>query len=276
MHRALSIGGFLAFALTGFSAEPGYPRDIARWQEVSVPRETDQGARMAWFYAANYSRHEWRVFAERDQVCAHLTTANDPNPKEQPKFTPKAGKFHGASSFAAVEDGWIVGFNRGEFGAALFWFSRDGRRNYKVSDHQVVDFFSLSDGLHAIEGLAHLDMSTGSVIRIARPRPNARWKAATAIKLPFAPYAISVRRDGTMLITLSDSLVSIGPDRKIHTLLSDPPWRGLYPNSSLLSPDERKLYVGMRQFVGEFDLSTKELRLLIPSNAFLNKRPQKR
>ncbi|MDR0276200.1 MAG: hypothetical protein LBI48_12880 [Burkholderiaceae bacterium] len=138
-----------------------------------------------------------------------------------------------------------------------------------------MDFFSLPDGLHAIEGLSHLSMSEGSVIRIERPQPGARWQAATVTKLPFAPYAVSVRRDGTALVTLSDSLVQIDDGRGIVTLLSDPPWGGLYPNSSVLSPDEHKLYIGMRQFVGEFDISTKKLRLLVPSTRFLNKLPRK-
>jgi hypothetical protein len=117
-------------------------------------------------------------------------------------------------------------------------------------------------------------MSEGSIIRIARPQPGAHWQAATVTKLPFAPYAVSVRRDGTMLVTLSDSLVSVGKDRKITTVLSDPPWGGLYPNSSVFTSDEHKLYIGMRQFVGEFDVATKTLRLLIPSGAFLNKLPK--
>jgi len=230
---------------------------------------------MIWFYAANYSHHEWRVFAERGQICAQLTTAKRPEQRERPKFTPKAGQFRGASSFARVDDGWLVGFNQGEFGAALYWFSPDGKRKYKVSDHQVVDFFSLADGLHAIEGLAHLSMSEGSIIRITRSQSKARWQASTVTKLPFAPYAVSVRRDGTMMITLSDSLVSVRDDRKnTTTLLPDAPWGGLYPSSSVLSPDQQKLYIGMRQFVAEFDIPTKKLRLLIPSPAFLNKLPK--
>ena len=42
---------------------------------------------------------------------------------------------------ARVDDGWLVGFNKGEFGAALYWFSADGKQNYKISDHQVWEFF---------------------------------------------------------------------------------------------------------------------------------------
>jgi hypothetical protein len=81
------------------------------------------------------------------------------------------------------------------------------------------------------------------------------------------------RHDGSMLIALSDSLVSVGPDHRV-TKISDVPWGGLYPSSSILLPDESRLYVGMRQFVGEVDLATNRLRLLVPSVSFLNKLPE--
>jgi hypothetical protein len=192
-------------------------------------------------------------------------------PVIRPKFVPQAEQFVDAARFAAVDDGWLVGFNEGEFGAALYWFSGDGRRSYKISEHQVVDFVRLSDGVYAIEGLAHLTLSRGSMIRITKPRADDRWAAAEVTKFPGKPYTVSVRRDETMLITLDGSLIAIGRDRKVETLLADFPAGGLYPSSSVLSRDERKLYVGMRQFVAEFELETETLRLLIPSEAFLNR-----
>jgi hypothetical protein len=271
---AACVFGSILLALCLQTAEPAYPRDIAKWQEVAVPPESDRGARMAWFYAANYSNHEWRVFTKDDMPHARLIDESSEKRADQPTFTPAAGEYRGGSSFAVVDDGWLVGFNRGEFGAALYWFSGDGKDNYKISDHQVVDFVSLSNGIHAIEGLAHLGISWGSVIRVSRLNDGAHWEATSVAKLPFAPYAVSVRRDDTMLITLSDSLVSFDTNRKIQTLLHDAPWGGLYPNSSIISTNEQKLYIGMRQFVGEFDLTTKELRLLIPSSHFLNKLPK--
>ena len=48
-----------------------------------------------------------------------------------------------------------------------------------------------------------------------------------------------------MLITLSDSLVSVGPDHKVKTLLRDVPWDSHYPDSSVLSQNEQKLYIGI-------------------------------
>jgi hypothetical protein len=76
------------------------------------------------------------------------------------------------------------------------------------------------------------------------------------------------------LITLSDRLVAVTPGRQVETVLTDPDWTGLYASSSVLSRDERKLYVGMRQFVGEVDLDTRKLRFLIPSRLFLNRLPK--
>jgi hypothetical protein len=94
------------------------------------------------------------------------------------------------------------------------------------------------------------------------------------MELPFAPGAVSVKHDGTMLITLSDSLISVSPDHHLETLIAEAPWETLYPSSSVLSQDERHLYIGMRQFVGEVDLATNQLRLLIPTRQFLNKLPE--
>lgn len=239
-----------------------------------MPPEVPQVQRVVWSYAANYSKFEWRVFNDDGKAVASSAREVPAKRPEKPGFLPKTAKFQGGSAFAKVDDGWLVGFNQGEFGAALYWFSQDGKRSYKISDHQVVDFASLPDGIYAIEGLAHLSMSAGSVIRIARATASSHWMATTITKLPFAPYALSLRQDGTMLITLSNSLVSIGPDQTIHTLFSNALWGGLYPNSSIISPDETKLYIGMRQFVGEFDLTTNKFRFLIPSAKFLNKLPK--
>jgi hypothetical protein len=274
MQRYLLIASLLLFVPGGHASESAYTDDLATWQAVGIPPASDEAARSIWFSAANRSRHAWHVYTKDGQVRARL--AEDmPEPRgARPTFTPKVGQLERASAFATVDDGWLVGFNQGEFGAALYWFSRDGKRSYKVSDHQVVDFFARPDGIHAIEGLAHLGMSQGSVIRIVRPKAGGHWQASTVAKLPFAPDAVSLRRDGTMLITLSSALVAVGADGKIRTLLPNAPWDALYARSSILTPDERKLYIGMRQFVGEFDLATNKLRLLVPSKQFLNKLPK--
>ena len=256
------------------SKETDVPHDPTKWQEVVVPPKVPQGPHAVWFYAANHSDITWHVSSENGKTSARNQESVAAESAKKPTFTPEAGRFRGASKFVEVEDGWLVGFNRGEFGAGIYWFSKDGDRNYPVSNHQVVDFFSLPDGVYAIEGLAHMGMSRGSVIRITRPAVNVPWQANQIAKLPFAPSVITLRRDGTMLITLSSALVSVGPDHKIQTLLADVPWGALYPNSSVLSSDEKTLFIGMRQFVGEFNFATNRLKFIIPSSRFLNTLPK--
>lgn len=275
MFRTLFIGGFLTLTFLARAAEPVFSHEVAQWQEVTVPSAWWHPAdRRVFFYAANYSKHVWRVSTERGQVVAHLYDAAPPDTKERPTIALKDGSPRSTSVFTRVEDGWLVGFNEGEFGAAFYWYSLDEKQRHKISNHHVISFFSRPDGVFAIEGLAHMMTSRGTLLRIHRPQ--GQWQASTVTQLPSAPHAVSVRSDNTTFITLADSLISVGPDFQITTLLSDPPWTSLYPTSSVLSADENKLYIGMHQFVGEFDLRSQKLRLLVPSSAFLNKLPKDR
>jgi len=269
-----SIAVMSASALASQVSAATCTHDVALAGEIGVPPASDKISHALWSYAANYSQLEWRVSVVDGRICA------DPYKEgtlvgPRPAFRPEADGFRGASRFARVDDGWLVGFNHGEFGAALYWFSTDGKRHYRMSenqiDPQVVDFFPLGNGLGAIEGLAHLSMSQGSIIRIVRDAAQGRWRVETAARLPAAPYAIAVTKQGPSLVVLSDSLVMFDGLRRTDVLAADVPWDGLYPNSAALSPDGKKLYVGMRQYVGEFDLPTRKLRFLLPAGAKLNR-----
>jgi hypothetical protein len=272
MHRAAL---YALLALTAQAAPP-FDSDVSKWVEVPIPSHKNEVDYQLWSYAANYSRLEWRVFLKNGCPRVRLTEDATPIPLERPAFIPRAGEFNDASAFARVEDGWLVGFNKGEFGAALYWFSSDGKHNYKISDHQVSEFFHLPDGVYAVEGLAHLTMNEGSLIRVTRRAPNAQWEAHKVVPLPAAPQTAAITGDGSLILTLFDALVRADPNHKVHILLADAPWWGLYPNSSILADHEHKLFIGMRQYVGEFDLRTRKLRFLVPSAKFLNKLTKKR
>jgi hypothetical protein len=274
-HQILSAG-LLFVTCWVQAAEPTYSRDVSKWQEVTIPPVSQAVAHELWSSAANHSKHEWQVFSKDGLPQADLRNYGEKKKSDQPGFTPRVERFGDASAFAKVDDGWLVGFDKGEWGGALYWYSQDGKNTYQISDNQIVDFVTLPDGIYAIEGLAHLGSESGSIIRITRSGPDARWQAAPFVKLPFAPYALSMNRDGAMLITLSNSLVSVGRDRKVHTLLAGAPWWNLYPASSVLSKNGQKLYIGMRQYVGEFDLATKKLRMLVPARAFVSVLPKDR
>ena len=257
-------------------AAPDY-QDISRWEEVAVPpdrpatRESTV-TRTLWDYASDFSPDEWRVFAGAGGPRAKLDPERGTEGTPRPFFGLPPHAFRGIETYAAVDDGWLIGEDRGEFGADLWWFSKDGKQSYRISGARIVAFFTRADGLYALydrPGLFAGKSSGGGVMRFAREK--GRWQGQEVMKLPFRPCAISVCRDGRMLITLSRALVAVGSDLKMQTLLEDAPWDMLGPGSSVLPADESKLYIGMRQYVGEFNLETKKLRLLIPSDLFLNK-----
>ena len=179
------------------AAAPEYSPVVNGWQEVPVPPKGKNSDRVVWDFAANYSNISWRVYVENTRPSAKLIEHANDEPSEPAPFDATADNFSGASRFRKVDDGWLVGLNHGEFGAALYWFNQDDTHHYKISDHQVVAFFTLPDGVYAIEGLAHMGASCGSVIRIKRPTPAARWQAMRVVRLPFAPNTVAVRRDGS-------------------------------------------------------------------------------
>jgi hypothetical protein len=269
---ALALASVLIASKT--AATTNFDPDVTKWEEVTAPPKSRPGDWMVWSYAANYSKIEWQIKRHGNTIVAAQTSNPVAQSSPRPNFVPKAGHFSGGFAVQRVDDGWLVGFNQGEFGAALYWFSPQGETNYKISDDQVVDFMSTPQGLIAIQGLAHLSVSEGSVIRIVRDPNTKRWRSTTLQKLPQAPEAFVRLSDGTLVVILSESLVSLSPQNKQSILIKCADWGTFYANSAVLSANESRVYIGMRQFVAEYDLGTKKLRYLVPDQTFLNKLPR--
>src|SRR5262249_4106446 len=143
------------------------------------------------WYAANYSRQEWAVGASAGRVTVgpDNTRSNNtqdgpawieipfrlaPSPVGKPPKTIPGKERAPRRRMVKVEDGYLLGQNAGEWGGDIWWFSPDGTKQYKVSDHQPVQFFETKHGLLAVEGLAHMGISEGSVIRLRRTA-EGRW-----------------------------------------------------------------------------------------------------
>ena len=217
-----------------------YPADLSKWISSEPPREK----------SPNYSRKDWNVFLRdgRPRVRAHNSADDDraklPFAIEHAKASPEmAGQLHAAK----VEDGWIVGFNAGEFGGGLWWFSPDGRHRSRISKEQVCGFVRSAKGLLALEGLLHLSFDTGHVIRITRGG-NGRWGSEQLVDLGQAPSAATRVDDGSLIVVTTDRLLRVRPDMHVDTLLEKAFWSGLYPNSVIVDRSGA-IYIGMRQGV---------------------------
>jgi hypothetical protein len=180
--------------------------------------------------------------------------------KIEPNKSDKS-KMSGKISLLGVEDGYLIGFYRGEWGGYLYWFSKDGKHHYLISDHEIVQFIKRNGIIYAIQGLAHLGMSEGSIIKIEKQ--SNKWVAQEYLQLPTAPDAIALDANNDFIVITSKSLLKINNDKTIAMLVERGVWYdGLYTNSMIIK--DNIVYAGMREGVFKFNLSTGNQEWLLP------------
>jgi hypothetical protein len=110
--------------------------------------------------------------------------------------TELAGDLHVLS----VENGYLVGFDAGEFGGGAWWFSTKGTRRRKLTlraseslddyfPENVHGFAALGKDILAFEGLTHLGSNDGRVVRLRRGS-DGEWRASLFTKLSACPIGV--------------------------------------------------------------------------------------
>lgn len=269
----------LSIAAIGADTLPTkFDPDVSKWLVIETPSKQPFHIYDAFMRCANAGRSEWTVINTDDGVRALLGDRVRVGPlSDWPPFifTTKDGDRPEYPSYThKVPDGWLIAYNRGEFGASLWWFSADGKERYQVSDHQVNQFFAFGDRILAVEGLAHLGMSKGSVIELIRD--SKRWKASTFAELTGSGVAMADLPDGRLCIVTSDRLLAVSLEKKVEVLLPAPDWGGLYPSSIAIDKKSGIAYIGMRKFVARYNLKDTEHRFqyTVPSSEFFTPKAQ--
>lgn len=196
---------------------------------------------------ANHSRREWKVSLKNDGI--EISPFSEGIEESLPfKIQPKnaiAG-LAGDRRVKRVSDGWLVGFNAGEFGGALWWFSADGLKRKKLADDNVVGFADSSLGVLVLVGLAHMRIDDGKVLSVGEGNEGAR-KVNVLADLKGAPCTFAIESPNSILVLTTDRLVRVLTNGMMEELLSTK-YALLYPNSMTLSKSGA-IHVGMRHFV---------------------------
>jgi hypothetical protein len=258
------------------SDDAKFPTSLEKWIAVDPPQEgTDAGV-----VANNDTEHEWVVTIRNGHphVELHKDSADAPAPLPFKIAKGMAADGLAGRRFSAkVNDGWIVAFNAGEFGAGLWWFSPDGSRRDKISKARVKGFIETDNRLLALEGLAHLGWSRGRIIRLVQD-PKGRWRSEDLVDLQHAPIVAAKRPDGSLLVATTDRLLRVVPsEKKIEILLKDAFWGALYPNSMVVSLNDT-VYLGMRHGVAKIEKVEGQYKVswLVPNKALADMRPRER
>ena len=287
MKITISILMFLMFSFSTFGQEN--MTFLKNWKTYPVPTNKDTIRKY------NSAKSDWMVYYEEDEIRVDDIRNLKINPIAklpfdvfQSSYEVKdingekhiivTGPEEGGVDVVEVKDGYLIGFNRGEWGGDLYWFSKNGKEKYKISGHQIVQFIKRDNKIYAIEGLAHLSMSRGSIIEIEKK--EGKWITKEFLKLPTAPEVIqldskenfivvtfgtdwSFDKGGKSVIHATPGLFSIDRKANIVTLVKDGIWGDdLYPSSMVIQNDV--VYIGMRKGVYKFDLVTKRDEWLLP------------
>ncbi len=238
-----------------------YPCYVSEWISTSPPEYgTD-----AW-YSANYSAHEWNVYLHAGKVCTRLLPPKRNIIGDQPDFViPDSRNSWGQKYTLKVNDGWLIGYNAGEWGGSLWWFSNTGKAKYKISNAIIKGYIQKDGTIYALEGLDHLGVSEGSIMQVVMNTDTGRYESKVFTSLKETPYAAIFDKNDSMVVVTSSNLISIDRDAKINKLVRADFWRGLYPNSIVID-EQDAAYIGMRQGVAKVLLteSNPKIEWLIP------------
>lgn len=199
---------------------------------------------------AAFSRREWQVSPEGDGVRIspyREGEVQDPLPfdiRPQKAAEGLAGDRHAKR----VEDGWLVGFDAGEFGGGLWWFSADGGRRRRLAGDNVKGFADSSAGPLALVGRAHLSTNYGKALLVRGGREGERAVEAIA-DLGGAPTAFAAESADSLVVVTYSGVVRVRTSGEVERLFTPEGGDGLpYPNSITLSK-AGVIHVGMRHFV---------------------------
>ena len=249
-----------------------YPKSPTDWLVVAAPLAGSNE-----IIRANLSLCQWHLSLRKGRALVTLDRNYLNNSGEDTSNLPfkieKKRPFFGQQITAKVDDGWLVGFNAGEFGASLWWFSPDGHRRYEVSKDQVVEFLHTPTGLVAVEGLAHLSLSYGSMIRLSRTS-QGRWRSTILAPLGDAPETAAVDADGWIVVVGASKLMRVSPSGRVQVLSSNTAWGTLYPDS-MVRVGKGEFYVGMRAYLVHvtMTLTGAKTEWLLPNRTFLRTMP---
>jgi len=235
------------------ASEPVLP---AGWVSRPVPAAEDR----EWT-CANWSRDAWAVSAAAGRL--EISRGDSRRPTVALPFEPLPAPDEDREEMArpsvvhAVSGGYLVGYDHGEFGGGLYWFSADGRRHARLAPPAHVHSDWFPENVHAIsehngsffvfQGVSHLSLRMGRVLKV-RPSNNG-WRVAVLVVLDATPEVVVEEPSGSWLMASTDGVSRITASGTVSRLWgSSDVLVDVYPGSLARSSDGN-LYVGMRAWV---------------------------
>jgi hypothetical protein len=131
----------------------------------------------------------------------HIGRPSDSDEEAQqsplPQYLKLSKEMIGRRSVLRTADGWLVGFDAGEFGGGLWWFNNEGDENRKLLSENVHAIYQTTDGVFVLVGLAHLSLDDGKIYKFTDAADEV--SVTQLADLGGSPEASTVDADGSSL-----------------------------------------------------------------------------
>jgi hypothetical protein len=281
--RNVSLFAALTFVTSAHAGDskPSWPqdyeRDVSKWQEVSPEKAPPKDKPVET--KPLFPNLRWQVQSEKGKVIAQATANDKLDPAPFPPFKPRwKGDEMPSDMWTAlpVDDGWIIAFDIGEFGAGVVWYNKDGSKNYEIAQEYIQVFLVTPDGIFCQGGCAHMGMSTGALSRL--DKKGRRWELTHLLDTPARAPIQWLGNHSLVIVQDRQALpVYFAPYALRDWGRASFPFPGrvrveeaeLYASGQYVFRDS-KLYTGGYGYVTELDLNSRKPRFLIPDSRFLN------
>jgi len=218
------------------------------WKEAQPPAEQIRdGNNLA---CANYSRHEWKVISDPSGLQVLDEGGKSRETPVFPSHFVLSKEMRGRAVTLKTSDGWLVGFDAGEFGGGLWWSSDDGRTTKRLLEENVHALVTRNGIDLVLTGLAHMDSDDGAIYAYHPGEAGASGTMLRVADLNSSPGAASLSEDGTLFVVTHKSILRYGTNGELEPLYTNGAFGALYPNS-IVPLKNGRLFVGMRFYVLE-------------------------
>jgi hypothetical protein len=240
----------LLTVIAGAQAAPNAP---AGWVVRPLPPD-----RSAEWSCATRGPDDWMVSTEQGRLTIVKATPGRPGvtlpftPEPAPGEAPNT--FRGLSAVRPVADGFLAGFDRGESGGRLYWFSQDGSQRAPISamsaswfPENVVDIVQYERTFFVFQGLAHQAVRRGRVLKVQQAAGHG-WVATVSADLGTTPKAVLEESPGSWLVATSDGVKRFRAQGTVDSLWESKQLASLAP-TSIVRANDGVVYLGMRTWV---------------------------
>jgi len=227
----------------------------AGWVETTAPAKPS--AANGGVSCANYSKNDWNValrLGELSIFSPGLPRSKNGTPPLAvlpPNFV-ITKEMIGRRTVVRTRDGWLVGFDAGEFGGGLWWSSVDGSTTHRLSEKNVQAMVARDDEVLVLVGLAHMGANEGEIESyqpsVSKAAEKSPGKFIRLLDLGRAPNAATLRGDGSIILAAHDRVMELTPSNQLHTLYQHDAMPSLYA-TSVVTDAKGNIFVGMRFYV---------------------------